>query len=288
MFGSSAIPDLRSVPTNAYPFEVLASIYNQTRVDYIVPMPMNAKRMKEYVTHYDVDLAASAISINANGDVTGMCMIGFRQDRAWITRLGVIPERRQRKNGQFLAESCLQQACQRAVSTVQLEVIKGNQPAYALFVKLGFEVTRELLVIRRPPGIPSGQIAPPAGVVDHLPLENIPALLAQRPLDASWIEETASLLHAGNLEALQITLSDNDSGWLVFQRTPFQFTHFVFSPNISENAAVTLLTHLHTQHPMQDTKIENLPTDNAVLWAAYQRLGYLEVFRRIEMHLHLA
>ena len=143
----------RAVPTSNFTFEELADIYNRAREDYIVPMPMNARRMKEYVVAYDVDLDASFVAVDRDDDeVNGVCMLGVRGERTWITRLGVIPVRRRRKSGLFLMETEIEESIRLGKKKVQLEVINGNEPAHRLFLKLGFEVTRELLVIRRPPG----------------------------------------------------------------------------------------------------------------------------------------
>ena len=51
-----------AVPASQYTYQQLADVYNQTRIDYIVPMPMNAKRMQEYIDHYDLDLDNSIIA----------------------------------------------------------------------------------------------------------------------------------------------------------------------------------------------------------------------------------
>ncbi|MBZ0277810.1 MAG: hypothetical protein K8I60_16810, partial [Anaerolineae bacterium] len=78
-------------PTSAYSYKELADIYNQTRTDYIVPMPMNARKMEEYVKSYDVDMNASIVVYDHENELAGLGMLGIRGDRAWITRLGVIP-----------------------------------------------------------------------------------------------------------------------------------------------------------------------------------------------------
>ncbi|MCS7069886.1 MAG: GNAT family N-acetyltransferase, partial [Anaerolinea sp.] len=101
-----------------FSFDELAAIYNQTRVDYIVPMPMNGKRMEEYVRWYDVDLASSVVTINSDGDIAAIGMLGLRGARAWITRLGVIPRRRQHGLGQFTLETLLQAARRRGATAV--------------------------------------------------------------------------------------------------------------------------------------------------------------------------
>ncbi|MDX1994217.1 MAG: GNAT family N-acetyltransferase [bacterium] len=277
-----------AVPASNYDYERLAAIYNQARVDYIVPMPMNAKRMAEYVHNYDVNLECSVVSINQAGEETGIGMFGLRDDgqkrRGWITRLGVIPERRGYKVGQFITEKLLENGKARLCDLVQLEVIVGNDPAHTLFRKLGFEDVRELLVIRRPPGPPEVHPAFDQAAVSQMSEEEIPFYLKLRAPGESWIEETPSLLNAGSMRGLRVEMG-SERGWVLFQRTPFQLTHFVLSPDVSEEISTALLYHVHKEYPMQDTKVENLAA-NSPAWPAFQRMGYMEVFRRTEMFLH--
>jgi hypothetical protein len=245
-------------------------------------MPMNAKRMQEYVTAYDVDLEQSIVSLNDSGEETGIGMVGLRDQRAWITRLGVIPERRGHKVGQFVVERLLENARAKNVKAVQLEVIRGNEPAYRLFLKLGFHETRELLVLRRPPGKVDPALMPASSTTMALPAEQLPILLAQREPIAAWTEETPSLLNAGLLEGLSVELASGEKGWIIFQKMAFQLAHIVLSPQPSRELAIALLYHLHARYPMQDTKLENLPTDHPT-FEAFHTLGYVESFKRIEM-----
>jgi ribosomal protein S18 acetylase RimI-like enzyme len=274
--------DLTAIPAQTYTFDQLAEIYNQARVDYIVPMPMNGKRMAEYIYQYDVDLTLSVVALNSEQEICGLNMVGLRGTRSWATRLGVIPNRRGHHIGQFMMENLLKQSIALGVQRCQLEVIKGNEPAYRLFLKLGFETTRELLVIRRPPG----KVVPEADfdVAKTQPLdrERILSLLNDRVADAAWTEETPSLLKAGSLNGLSLTLPSGETGWIVYQVLPFQLTHFVIAPGCSAALNRALIYHVHKQNPLQDTKIENLPADHPT-WDAFQALGYLETFRRIEM-----
>jgi ribosomal protein S18 acetylase RimI-like enzyme len=281
------LSDQIAIPASHFNFEELAEIYNQSRVDYIVPMPMNARRMEEYIHNYDIDLDASAVSLNPNDEITGIGMLGVRDERAWITRLGVIPTKRGRKTGQFLVESLLHQARHRNVNRVQLEVIKGNDPAYNLFLKFGFQETRELLIIRRPPGIPTTrQLEDPS--MRPLPVHEITTLLKERLYEPSWIEETRSMLKAGNLKGFEIKLENGDFGWIIFQLKAFQMEHVVFHTSAEDSEAIIrlLLYTLHQQYAKQDTKVENLPAD-CLAWPIFQEKGYVEAFRRIEMMLDL-
>lgn len=275
-----------TVPTSRYDFNEMADIYNRAREDYIVPMPMNAKRMQEYVSSYDIALDSSFVAIAKDDEeVDGICMLGVRDERTWITRLGVIPLRRRRKSGEFLMRSEMDESRRLGKRFMQLEVIKGNEPAHKLFLKLGFQPTRELLVIRRPPSQLSANLIPKMEIVP-IPDEQVFEILAEREAGAAWTEETASLRNAGNMKALMVHLPSGESAWIAFQRSPFQLSHFVLAANCSEEMMHALIAAVHNQHPLQDTKIENIPNLHPS-WPIYKRMGYMIAFERVEMIVEL-
>jgi ribosomal protein S18 acetylase RimI-like enzyme len=273
------------IPASHFTFGELVAAYNQTRVDYIVPMPMNETRLREYVRNYDVDMAASAVAMDGQ-QTLGLAMLGVRPNHAWITRLGVLPVQRKRGAGQALMEYLIGQAARLDRDYILLEVIKGNVPAHRLFLKLGFYETRELMIIRRPPGPPPDHIPPYTH--EHLAYEQALQLLRRRTTVPSWLDETASLVNAGNLSALRVQLHDGGAGWLLYQSTIFQLARLVLQTERGNptQVALALLHALHSNHPALDTKSENLPAGNPH-WPALQEFGYIESFRRIEMRLDL-
>ena len=276
---------LNLVPASTFSYEELTEAYNQTRVDYIVPMPMNAAKLREYVETYDVDLEASAVVID-DAQILALGMLGVRENRAWITRLGVVRSNRRQGVGWALVTYLIEQARQKNADYIVIEVIDDNLPALSLFAKKGFKPVRELLVLRRPPG--SLKIKPPDAKVEMLSYTDAVQLLERRISKPSWIDEYESLLNAGNLSAFRATLADGSQGWLVYQNTVFQLTRLVIQTEVGNQLDVgkTLLYHLHTEHPVQDTKTENLPT-NDPHWPAFKESGYLVTFRRVEMMLSL-
>jgi GNAT superfamily N-acetyltransferase len=279
-------PSVRLLSAIQFTYNELVTAYNQTRVDYIVPMPMNAARLQEYVHTYDVDLELSCVAME-DEHVLGLAMLGVRPGHTWVTRLGVLPVKRRRGTGQLLMECLIEQARNLDVGYVTLDVIKHNDPALRLFLKLGFREMRELMVIRRPPGPPANGIGPYK--VNLLDYHHAVALLHQRRAIPSWLDERESLINAGNLAALRVELPTGDWGWLVYQKTVFQLARLVLQTEAGDPHRVGLaLTHaLHTLHPALDTKSENLPI-NSPQWPAMQEMGYIESFRRIEMQLDLA
>jgi ribosomal protein S18 acetylase RimI-like enzyme len=277
-----------AVPASEYSFDELADIYNQTRIDYIVPMPMNAKRMKEYVHNYDIDLSLSVIATTETATPVAIGMLGVRQQRTWITRLGVVPNERERRLGSFLMNHLIDNAKRCGASQVQLEVIVGNEPAHHMFEKFGFQETRELLVIRRPPKQHNPGTHPLVHELRHLNDEEIITYLHHREPGASWVEESNSLINGGNLKGINVRMGDDAEGWAVFMSTRFQLQHIVLqaTEESRDDVLFALLYYIHELYPNRDTKVENIPV-NHPSWDAYQRLGYVVSFRRTEMLLTL-
>lgn len=282
---TTGVPSARHslIPASRYTYDQLADIYNQARVDYIVPMPMNGRRMKAYIDHYDIRLDLSFVSLN-DALETGIGMLGVRDNRTWITRLGVIPERRGYKVGQHITEALIEEAEQRGAKRVQLEVIVGNDPAYRLFSKLGFAPVRELLVIRRPPGPMAEAPLPNGTTVRQLEPSEFEALLNTRTDAPSWLDETPSLINAGDLRAVLVERPDEAPCWVIFQQSPYQLSYFAFSPNAKAELLQIALAAIYQEFGRQDTKIENLPSDSPI-WPVLQSAGFIEGFRRTEMYL---
>ena len=271
------------IPANVFSYQELTEAYNNTRVDYIVPMPMNADRLREYVETYDVDLAASAVAVDGN-EVLGLGMLGVREGRTWITRLGITRSKRRRGAGGALVDYLIEQAQQKDKDYIIIEVIEDNLPAYSLFVKNGFKHTRDLLVLRRPPIA----VEPPDPEIKFQTVEDaaIPALLRTRRATPSWLDEYESLINAGNLFGLEATFPNGNQGWLIYQDSAFQLARLVIQTEHGDPVTVgrALLQKLHHTHDIKDTKTENLPA-NDPHWPAFQELGYMVSFRRNEMKL---
>ena len=50
------------IPAKKFTIQELTDLYNQTRVDYLVPMPMSVDRLAQYIHDFDVDLTRSAVA----------------------------------------------------------------------------------------------------------------------------------------------------------------------------------------------------------------------------------
>ncbi len=275
---------MKLVPAGEFSFEQLVDAYNQTRVDYVVPMPMNVARLQEYSRVYDVDLSRSVVVMN--GDVMlGLGMLGVRNGRTWITRLGVLPNGRRQGVGQAIMEELLGQSAGLHAQTIWLEVIKGNTPAHKLFCKNGFRETRELIIARRAPNL-KAELPDDLRVKSVTPLDHEDALmlLSHRRERPNWLNEMESFHHVKNLSALVVELLDGGRGWVTYHAGLLQLTRVCVEVTVGDPAEVTaaILHVLHQRHKRQDTITENLLDDET--WEGFKTAGYFEAFRRIEMN----
>jgi ribosomal protein S18 acetylase RimI-like enzyme len=278
--------DVQLVPASHFTIEQLTAAYNQTRVDYLVPMPMNAARLAEYIRNYDVDLEASYVAME-HGAMLGLGMLGLRPGRSWITRLGVLPTARRHGLGRILMQGLLENSDRRAIPRTILEVIKNNLPAYNLFIHCGFEPVHEMLIMRRPPGPPAFS---PEGRVDWLDHPEAVELLQERTDSISWITENESLKHTEHLHALTLTGVEAGHGWLVYQEQKLRGITMLLTRLTLHTAggdpvrlARRLFAHLYARFPDLDTHTENVAAHDPHL-PAYLEMGFFESFRRIEMH----
>ena len=273
------------VPASEFTYKRLTDIYNQTRVDYVVPMPMNVDKFREYVFYYDLSLEHSVVAMDGD-EALGLGMLGVRGKRTWITRLGVVPNGRKHGVGREIMSALVKNSENIDAEIIQLEVIKGNKPAEKLFLRFGFEPIRDLLVVRRPPR-PVNIVS--SGVyIELLDTANAHKLLRQRKVTSSWITDNESLQNAGDIAALLADLPNGAKGWLVYQNSAFQITRLVLQTDQGdpELVAQALLQNLHWRHSIQDTICENLPADD-LHWPMMKEMGYVLSFTRTEMKKNL-
>jgi ribosomal protein S18 acetylase RimI-like enzyme len=273
------------ISAERFTLQELTELYNQTRVDYLVPMPMNAERLAEYIHDFDIDLAHSCVARAADGQMLGLSMLGVRREKAWVTRLGVLPVSRRTGAGSALMDFMLAGAASLGLKETDLEVIKNNVPAYNLFLHKGFAETNEYLVMRRAPH-PSTE--PLHGNVTWLDAEAALESLGSYPRHLTWINASESMSNSPNVQGLRIDLPKGGAGWLVYRNTKFTLrstlSHLIMHTEAGDphEVGTQLLLNLHSHHPHHDTYAENIPHDDPHL-SAFQASGYFTNFSRIEM-----
>lgn len=269
-------------PASRFSLQELTDLYNRTRVDYLVPMPMNAGRLAEYIHDYDVDLARSFVAREPGGQALGLGMLGVRTQRAWITRLGVLTVCRRGGIGAALVDAMLATACDLYQEEVHLEVIKNNEPAYGLFLKKGFHNAQTYLVMRRAPRATTASVT---GKIKWLDKDEALRMLRTYPCHLTWINAYDSMCNASDVQGVRIEFAGGDTGWLVYRAQKFYLSHLVMHTEQGDPVQVgtQLLTSLYSRYPRMDTYAENISVCDPHL-PAFHALAFFENFSRIEMH----
>ena len=133
------MPELRLEPATALTIAELAAVFTRGYEGYFVPMTLDEAAMRLFVDAFDVDLARSRVAF-LDGEPVGVANLAVRGDRAWVAGIGVAPSARRHGVGLALMEAILAEA----PATVTLEVLEQNEPAIALYRRLGFEPSRIL------------------------------------------------------------------------------------------------------------------------------------------------
>lgn len=141
--------DISLIPADRVPVAERAALMNAAYADYFVPMHLTADLVRSMDRFYDVDLPGSVVAYE-DGEPVGTVLLSRREDRGWVSGVGVVPHDRRRGIGRCMMEAVLDRAQRDGLRTVTLEVIAQNAAARALYGVLGFALGRELLCWRRP------------------------------------------------------------------------------------------------------------------------------------------
>nr|MDP9106671.1 GNAT family N-acetyltransferase [Candidatus Eremiobacteraeota bacterium] len=111
---------------------------------------MNAESFRAHVERNAVDLARSR-RWTVDGALSGVVLLAFRGERAWIGGFGVVPEFRGRGLARSYLGETLAIARASGANSLELEVLTHNAPAVRLYERAGFATIDELVIWTREP-----------------------------------------------------------------------------------------------------------------------------------------
>jgi GNAT superfamily N-acetyltransferase len=127
----------------------LLHLFNASYSDYLVPMRMRAADLDEHLDLNTIDLTVSRVA--HAGEPAAFALVGRRGEEGWIGGMGTHPDHRRRGLGEAALRAAVAAARHDGCAEVRLEVITGNLRAIALYEKLGFRRSRELVVAQLDP-----------------------------------------------------------------------------------------------------------------------------------------
>ena len=122
-----------------------AELFTSAYEGYLLPFRIDEQQLAGMDAAFDIDVDASRIA-SRDGELVGLGNLGVRGDDAWIGGVAVVPAARRSGVGEALMHALHEQADDRGVHNVWLEVILENPGAFALYEKLGYRVVRDVEV----------------------------------------------------------------------------------------------------------------------------------------------
>jgi ribosomal protein S18 acetylase RimI-like enzyme len=257
--------DIRSART--LPPADRAELFNAAYEGYLVPFHVDEATLAFMDDAFDLDLDASRI-VYHDGDRVGLGNLGVRGKDAWIGGVGVVPAARRSGIGEALMRALHEQARERGIRRVWLEVITENVGAFALYEKLGYRTVRDVEVWSLPAAAESESATQEVSASEAL--ERIRELGSGRE---PWQRAGETVARYGDARGLV-----SDEGAAVYRRTGENVQLVQIAGN-----AEPLLRSLRTFGPVS---ILNLPEDDPAA-AAFRLLGGSVTIRQHEMLLEL-
>jgi GNAT superfamily N-acetyltransferase len=239
-----------------------AELFTAAYEGYVVPMHIDEAALAWMQDKFDFDVDASRIAY-LDGEPVGLANLAIRGRDAWVGGIGVVPSARRTGAGEALMRALHEEALQRGVERVWLEVIVENTAARTLYEKLGYEPMQDVEVWTLPPaeGDHAGREVPAAEAKARLPERHEP-----------WQRADGTLSHYDDLRGL-VT---DDGAMLFCVRSSAQLQQYTGEPE-------PLLRALRT---FGDVYVLNLPADDPAA-AVLHELGGSVVLRQHEMLLEL-
>jgi GNAT superfamily N-acetyltransferase len=239
-----------------------AELFNAAYEGYLLPLHVDERQLAFMDDAFDLDLDASRIAFR-EGEPVGLANLGLRGEDAWIGGIGVVTSERRSGIGEALMRTLHEQALERGVRRVWLEVIAENTSAFALYEKLGYVQVQDVEVWTLPAaeGLRAGREVPAAEAKALLPERHEP-----------WQRADGTLSHYDDVRGF----ADHSGAMLFCVRSTAQLQQYTGDPE-------PLLQALRT---FGDVYVLNLPADDLAA-SVLRELGGSVVVRQHEMLLDL-
>lgn len=132
-------------PASSLSTSGLAELFNAGYEGYLVPFHVDEATVAFMAETYDLDPDASRVAYR-DGEPVGLANLGVRGEDGWIGGIGVVTAARRSGVGEALMQAVQEQARERGIRRVWLEVIVENTGAFALYEKLGYRTVRHVEV----------------------------------------------------------------------------------------------------------------------------------------------
>lgn len=286
--------------------EELARIFNLGFSGYFTEVNMTAETFGDFIRAYQIDLARSVVALGPEGEAGGCGVLGIRGKRGWLGGYGIAPDQRGSGLALQLLNFLLSGATKHGLEQVALEVLYPNERARKLYLRAGFEVSRELVLYEGAAATIQENFAAPT-LAEERELEPAVALASfgmpeqNREFPPVWQRETPSILGQRGARAKMARLPSGERAVLLFLPNPIRWRasilHAGFDVATGEEARAALVSALLNSVVAEfGPATENTPAagfnllnepEGTGLSGLLTKLGFTEHWRQYEMVIKL-
>lgn len=276
---------IQLVTADTVHFDALVNLFNVAYSDYMVPLHLTDVQLRRTIAQNDMDLSASYVAVDGE-NLVGMGFLAKRDIRGWIGGMGVVPSHRHQGIGRQLMLALLDSARRLHLDTVQLEVIEGNTAAYNLYVSLGFETLRRLLIVQCHDPVQSAG-DPSLSIQTVQTQEALNYYEAFHIVPNPWQREYETLRRANDLGAWLARREGIPVAYVIGRMTKHMIQMMDAAFDEGEQAALAaLISRLYQLAPDTPASMVNIPDDDAA-WSVLLQMRYEETMAQTEMVYHV-
>ena len=272
----------------AQQFGAIHKTFLEGFADYIIKFELTERQFQNHITLNAVELDRSAGCFDADRPI-GVSLNGFGdwEGKATVYDAGttVIPEYRRRGASRAMFDWMIPMFTAEGYKQFLLEVITTNDPAVRLYEMLGFERTRELLLLEADPTIPLERLAPADVEIREIHRhENINFALFWdgKP---SWQNSLDAIERSIQMKRLLGAFIDNECvGYIIFSAGVGRLAQLaVHRDHRRKGIASRLLLEMQKDAPGQKLHVINLDEAMTESVVFFQNLGFKRVLAQFEM-----
>jgi GNAT superfamily N-acetyltransferase len=274
--------NVKLVPASTLSVSELTALFNAAYRGYPVPARLDQPALRRHLTRNDVDLTVSRVAVD--GLPAAFALIARRGRAAWVGGMGTVSAARRTGVGERTLTDALMATALTGTTTAWLEVLDENHAARALYEKLGFVTTRQLLVCTlRGPATSRSACRP-------MQLDEAHAwIVAHRDTREPWQRADESLRHiraeSGRVSAIAAEADGEIIAAVIYAEESASITILQIAGR-DPAAAATVLQAVVGAAGAKPTRLVNVAADGTVA-AAARNLGAVVDHIQSEMQLAL-
>jgi GNAT superfamily N-acetyltransferase len=147
-------PELKIVSGDEAGIPKICQAFNLGFSDYKYSTSFDPTGMQLFLERSGIEIANCAVmlaQVDGHWQGVGVALLAIEEEESWCGGLAVAPDFRRRRGAERLMHAIQAQARQCGADRLRLEVLAENEPARALYQRLGYAETHELLMWERSP-----------------------------------------------------------------------------------------------------------------------------------------